>query len=69
MDGLNGFDMFVKEDITYSSNIETESKVIGSVEFSKPTYVSAGPVTMTVRDTEDGKISGPFKERRLRVTT
>lgn len=30
VDGLNGFDMFVK-DITYSSgNIETESKVIGS---------------------------------------
>ena len=59
VDGLNGFDMFVK-DITYSSgNIETESKVIGSVEFSKPTYVSAGPVTMTVRDTE---------ERRSRVT-
>ena len=68
VDGLNGFDMFVK-DITYSSgNIETESKVIGSVEFSKPTYVSAGPVTMTVRDTEDGKIMDWFKERRSRVT-
>ncbi|EGS5176363.1 phage tail protein, partial [Escherichia coli] len=68
VDGLSGFDMFVK-DITYSSgNIETESKIIGSVEFNKPTHVTAGPVTMTVRDTEDGKIMNWFKERRARVT-
>ncbi len=68
VDGLSGFDMFVK-DITYSSgNIETESKIIGSVEFNKPTHVTAGPVTMTVRDTEDGKIMNWFKERRDRVT-
>ncbi|EIH4659340.1 phage tail protein [Escherichia coli] len=68
VDGLSGFDMFVK-DITYGSgNIETESKIIGSVEFSKPTHVTAGPVTMTVRDTEDGKIMNWFKERRSRVT-
>nr|WP_225312294.1 hypothetical protein [Salmonella sp.] len=55
---------YVREaDITYSSagNIETESKVIGSVEFSKPTHVSAGPVTMTVGCTEEGKIMDWFK--------
>ncbi|MCC2917731.1 phage tail protein [Enterobacter hormaechei] len=68
VDGLNGFDMFVK-DITYGhGTIETESKVIGSVEFNKPTHVTAGLVTMTVRDTEDGKIMDWFKERKGKVT-
>ncbi|EPL8679532.1 phage tail protein [Klebsiella michiganensis] len=68
VDGVSGFEMFVK-DMTYGSGtIETESKIIGSVEFNKPTHVSAGPVTMTVRDTEDGKIMTWFKERQSRVT-
>lgn len=68
VDGLNGFDMFVK-DITYShGSIETESKIIGSVEFNKPTHVTAGPVTMTVRDDEEGKVMKWFMERKAKVT-
>jgi hypothetical protein len=68
VDGLSGFDMFVK-DITYGSgSVETETKIIGSVEFNKPTHVTAGPVTMTVRDTEDGKIMTWFNARKARVT-
>ncbi|MDV1094956.1 phage tail protein (plasmid) [Raoultella ornithinolytica] len=68
VDGLSGFDMFVK-DITYGrGNIETENKTIGSVEFSKPTHVTAGPITMTVRDTEDGKVMSWFEGRKARVT-
>lgn len=68
VDGLSGFDMFVK-DITYGiGNIETESKIIGSVEFNKPTHVTAGPITMTVRDSEDKQIMKWFKARKAKVT-
>lgn len=68
VEGINGIDMFVK-DITYDTgNVETEAKTIGSVEFNKPTHVTAGPVTLTVRDTEDGKIMKWFKARKRRVT-
>lgn len=68
VDGVSSFDMYVK-DITYGyGNIETESKIIGSVEFNKPTHVTAGIVTMTVRDSEDGKIMKWFNACKAKVT-
>lgn len=68
VDGLSGFEMFAK-DITYGfGNIEHDTKVIGSVEFNKPTHATAGTITMTVMDTEDGKIQSWFEARKARVT-
>lgn len=68
VDGLSGFEMFAK-DITYGfGNIEHDTKIIGSVEFNKPTHATAGTITMTVMDTEDGKIQSWFEARKARVT-
>jgi hypothetical protein len=68
VDGLSGFEMFAK-DITYGfGNIEHDTKVIGSVEFNKPTHATAGTITLTVMDTEDGKIHSWFQARKARVT-
>ncbi|MEZ2591639.1 phage tail protein [Pantoea agglomerans] len=67
IDGFSRVDMYVK-DITYSTgNVETESKLIGGNEFVKPTHVTAGSVSMTVRDNEDGELLQKFKERRARI--
>lgn len=67
IDGFSRVDMYVR-DITYSTgNVETESKLIGGNEFVKPTHVTAGSVSMTVRDNEDGEILRKFKERRARI--
>lgn len=66
-DGLGDLFMFVR-DVTYSAGtVETEAKIIGGVQFNKPTYISAGTVTLTVRDSQDGKIANWFDERQSRV--
>jgi len=68
IDGFSRVDMYVK-DITYSANnVETESKLIGGVEFVKPTHVTAGSVTMTLRDNESGELLQKFKEKRARIS-
>jgi hypothetical protein len=66
-DGMPGLDMYAK-DVTYGfGNIETESKLIGAIEFNKPTHRVAGPLTMTVRDNENGQLYDWFKSRSARV--
>ncbi|MDT0178200.1 phage tail protein [Enterobacter sp. BRE11] len=68
IDGFSRVDMYVK-DITYSfGNVETESKLIGGTEFVKPTHLTAGSVSMTVRDNEGGELLQKFKERRARIS-
>lgn len=66
-DGIPGLDMYA-QDVTYGfGNIETEAKLIGAIEFNKPTHRVAGSVTMTVRDNENGALYGWFKGRSARV--
>ncbi|QCZ30166.1 phage tail protein [Leclercia adecarboxylata] len=66
-DGMPGLDMYAK-DVTYGfGNIETESKIIGAIEFNKPTHRVAGNLTMTVRDDENGLLYDWFKGRSARV--
>lgn len=66
-DGLNDLFMYVK-DVTYGAGtIETDSKIIGGVMFNKPTHISAGTVTLTVRDSQDGKIAKWFDSWKSRV--
>ncbi|MCZ4061255.1 phage tail protein [Pantoea sp. LMR881] len=66
-DGLSDLFMYVK-DVTYGAGtVETESKIIGGVMFNKPTHISAGTVTLTVRDSQDGKIAKWFDARKARV--
>ncbi|NDO81504.1 phage tail protein [Citrobacter sp. NCU1] len=66
-DGMPGLDMYAK-DVTYGfGNIETESKLIGGIEFNKPTHRTAGNLTMTVRDNERGDLYRWFDQRRARV--
>jgi len=68
IDGFSKVDMYVK-DVTYSfGNIETESKLIGATEFVLPAHVTAGSISMTVRDNEDGEMLEKFKARRARVS-
>lgn len=66
-DGMTDLFMYVK-DITYGAGtVETDAKIIGGVMFNKPTHISAGTVTLTVRDTQDGKIARWFDDRKARV--
>lgn len=68
IDGFPRVDMYVK-DVTYSfGNVETESKLIGALEFVDPSHVQAGSISMTVRDNEDGEILEKFKARRARIS-
>ena len=68
IDGFSGLDMYVK-DITYGfGNIETETTLIGSVEYNKPTHATAGTLTVTVRDNENRDVRRWFLERKARVT-
>ncbi|WP_241576561.1 phage tail protein [Rosenbergiella collisarenosi] len=68
IEGFAGLDMYVK-DITYGfGNIETETTLIGSVEFNKPTHATAGTLTVTVRDNEQREVRNWFLERKRRVT-
>lgn len=68
IDGFSGLDMYVK-DMTYGfGNIETESTMIGSVEFQKPTHATAGMMTLTVRDNEAREIRQWFMQRKSLVT-
>lgn len=67
-DGFSRLDMYAK-DVTYSfGNVETESKIIGATEFNKPSHISAGSITMTVRDNENGDVMTWFKKCRGRVS-
>ena len=66
-DGMPGIDMYAK-DVTFGfGNIETESKIIGGIEFNKPTHRTAGNLTMTVRDNENGDLYKWFDQRRAKV--
>ncbi len=66
-DGMPGLEMYVK-DVTYGfGNIETESKIIGAIEFNKPTHRVAGSITMTVRDNESAELYYWFKSRSKMV--
>lgn len=66
-DGMTDLFMFVK-DVTYGAGtVETDAKIIGGVMFNKPTHISAGTVTLTVRDTQEGKIANWFDTRKARV--
>lgn len=54
------FDIYVK-DITYGAfTIEFEAKQIGTVEIQNPTHRTAGQVTLTVRDHQDGRVEKFF---------
>lgn len=54
------FDIYVK-DITYGAfTIEFEAKQIGTVEIQNPTHRTAGQVTLTVRDHQDGRVEEFF---------
>jgi hypothetical protein len=54
------FDIYVK-DITYGAfTIEFEAKQIGTVEIQNPTHRTAGQVTLTVRDHQDGRVETFF---------
>lgn len=67
VDGMPSLEMYVA-DITYAfNNIETESKIIGGLEFNKPTHRVAGNVSMTVRDNENGDLFTWFEQCRAKV--
>lgn len=67
VDGMPSLEMYVS-DVTYGfNNIETESKIIGGIEFNKPTHRVAGNLSMTVRDNENGELFTWFEQRRARV--
>ncbi|QCR38734.1 phage tail protein [Nissabacter sp. SGAir0207] len=62
VDGMAGIEFFVK-DITYGEyTIETEEKRIGANVFNMPVGRSAQPITMMVRDTNQGLIRQWFRE-------
>lgn len=66
-DGMPGLEMYVK-DVTYGfGNIETDSKIIGGIEFNKPTHRAAGSITVTVRDNENAELYYWFKRRSRMV--
>lgn len=61
------FDIYVK-DITYGAyTIEFEAKQIGSMEIQNPTHKTAGLVTLTVRDHQDGRVEKFFTKAADKV--
>ena len=61
------FDIYVK-DITHGGlTIEFDSKQIGAQTFNMPTHKTAGKVTVTVRDHEDGRIEDWFRSQADKV--
>lgn len=67
-DGLPDIDIYVK-DITYGAGtVETEARQIGSGEFNKPTYRSAGSITMTVRDDDKQTVAKWFDKQKGKIT-
>lgn len=59
-EGLPDIDLYCK-DITYhSSEIETETKQIGSVEFNSPVYKVAGAISMTLKSDISGTVEKWF---------
>lgn len=59
-EGLANIDVFCK-DITYhSTEIETETKQIGSVEFNSPIYKVAGAISMTLKSNQNRVIENWF---------
>lgn len=60
-------DIYVKE-ITYGGlTIEYESKQIGSQTLNAPVNKTAGLVTLTVRDHEDGRVAEFFNKKAKKV--
>ncbi|HFU2857325.1 TPA: phage tail protein [Enterobacter cloacae] len=67
VEGFQDFQMFAK-DIAYSPiTIETETKQIGGCVINKPTSSTISTVSLTVRDTGDGKLKEWFTARAHRV--
>ncbi len=66
-DGMKDLFMFAK-DVSYSEGtIETDAKIIGGIQFNKPTHITPGTVTITVRDDQTGRIAKWFDSRKSRV--
>jgi len=66
-DGMKDLFMFVR-DVSYSEGtIETDAKIIGGIQFNKPTHITPGTVTITVRDDQTGRIAKWFDARKRRV--
>ncbi|WP_165699652.1 phage tail protein, partial [Chimaeribacter californicus] len=62
VDGMAGIEFFVK-DITYGDfTIETEEKRIGGNVFNVPVGRTAQPITMMVRDTNQGIVREWFRQ-------
>lgn len=67
VEGFQDFQLFVK-DISYGPvTIETETKQIGGGIINKPTSSQVSTVSLTVRDTDDGKLKKWFEARAARV--
>lgn len=66
-DGLSDLFMYVR-DVTYGTGtIETDQKIIGGIQFNKPTHIAPGTVTMTVRDNQERKVATWFDQRKSLV--
>lgn len=67
VEGFQDFQLFTK-DISYGPvTIETETKQIGGGVINKPTSSQVSTISLTVRDTGDGKLKKWFEARANRV--
>ena len=57
------FDIYIKDLDLGLGSVDADTQAIGSGAIAKPTTASAGEITMTIRDHQDGRVLKWFRDR------